>query len=472
MSDRRVVIVGAGLTGLACAFDLVRAGHDVTVLETAARAGGVAGTVERDGFRFETGPSTVQASAAGFRTLAVDLGLADRLIASLPAADERYLFHRGKLRVLPATPTALMSSSILSLSARLYLASEVTRRFDANRYAEEPDLETFLTERLGPEPTRVFAGAFVRGIFAAELRELGAQSAFPTIWAAAAEHGGLIRGLRAAKQIERPTLPGPAVPRTALLSFPNGIQELVDALARSLGSRLVTRARVTRLERIGGGWAVTTSGGARHDAECVVLALPAPAAAELLAPVASSTAVPLQSLRAIDHARLTLVNLGFDESEVPGFLPGFGYLVPPPAGAADSSAPRVLGTLFTSNLFAGRAPPRSIAVSSFYKTADVEGLSESALAEEACRDLARALGLARTPRAKIVLARSWSDVIPRYAPGHAERMRQLLQQVETHLPGIHLAGCYTAGISVDQVISRGRAVAGAIAAPSQQEGVS
>ena len=53
----RTVIIGAGVAGLATAALLAREGHDVTVLEKNSRVGGRAGTIEREGFRFDTGPS-------------------------------------------------------------------------------------------------------------------------------------------------------------------------------------------------------------------------------------------------------------------------------------------------------------------------------------------------------------------------------------------------------------------------------
>ena len=53
----RVVVVGAGVGGLAAAARLAALGHDVTVCEAAAEVGGKLGLVERDGFRFDTGPS-------------------------------------------------------------------------------------------------------------------------------------------------------------------------------------------------------------------------------------------------------------------------------------------------------------------------------------------------------------------------------------------------------------------------------
>src|SRR5215211_4268124 len=129
MKSDRTIVVGAGVSGLACAFDLARAGADVRVLEAAPRPGGVVGTLEVAGFRFERGPNTIQASAAEFRRLCADLGLLERLIVSSDAARERYLFHRGALRALPSSPVALLATPLLSARGKLRLLSEPLRRF-------------------------------------------------------------------------------------------------------------------------------------------------------------------------------------------------------------------------------------------------------------------------------------------------------------------------------------------------------
>lgn len=453
----RVIVAGAGLSGLACAFDLARGGADVVILEAGERAGGVVGTVERDGFRFETGPNTVQASSESFRRLCGDLGIAGRLIASSPAAEERFLFLRGRLRRLPSSPVSFLGSDVLSLGGRLRVCSEMFRRWSPPAPGvEEPDLEAFFAERLGAEATRVLAGAFVRGVYAADLRELGARSAFPRMWKACEEHGGLVRGLRAASRRRGPDLPGPRSPPNALLSFPLGLGEIVGALSGSLGPRLRTNAPLASIERRGAAWLARTATGEALEADHAVLAVPAPVAARLLAqPFAGG--IPIEHLRAVGHANVTLVHLGLAASEV-GRLPrGFGYLVPP------REEPRELGTIFVSNLFPDRAPAGCIAVSSFYQSGDVQGLEDQPLVELACEHFARAVSGPsegrRPPRARASSVHRWTDVIPRYAPGHSRRMAELARAVAERLPGLHLAGSYRAGVSVDQVIACGRSTA-------------
>ena len=508
MDRERTIVVGAGLSGLACAFDLARAGREVVVLEAAERAGGVVGAIERDGFRFETGPNTIQASAAAFRALCGDLGIAERLIVSPPQERDRFVFVRGRIRALPSTPLEFLRSPVLSLLSRLYVCSEALRPWRAPADGREPTLEEFITERLGAEAARVLGGAFVRGVYAAELGELGAESAMPRMWRAVVEHGSLVRALRAAGKRPEIALPGPRVPRTSLLSFPTGLQEIVAALERALASsgraRLLVKSGVSRIERTSAtgagasaGWRALTANAA-FEAEEIVLAVPAPIAARLLGEIGAGAldeareargrtdmaraAPPLDTLRGIVHSRVTLVHLGFGRGELRDLPRGFGYLVPPPArdraaradardgapaapertGRAGSAEPLVLGTIFASNLFPGRAPEGCAAVTSFYKSDDVERMNESELREQASRDLALALRSASVPRPRVAVVQRWADVIPHYAPGHARRMRDLVGAMRSELPRVHLAGSYVAGVSVDDVIARGRAVAAEI----------
>lgn len=462
---KRTLVIGGGLAGLACAHELQRRGRDVLVLERRPRAGGVVGTLEVDGFRFETGPHTLLPSARAFRTLADELGLTERLIASSPDAKRRYLWFRGKLEPLPAGPLAFFGTPLLSLGAKLHLLSEPFRRRPPDDpEAPEPTLAAFLEERLGPEPTRRFAGAFVRGVYAGDIERLGAASAFPKLWELA-QHGGLFRGFRARGKAQRadppPPLPGPEIPRGRLVSFPGGLAELAGALERSLGDALRTGAPVEAVEvgesngdASGGRWRARLADGEVVAGDELVLAVPAPIAARLLEPL-GLPAGELDALRTIEHAHVRVVHLGLDPGEraVPS---GFGYLVPPDASPAEG-APRVLGTIFASNLFPGRAPEGAFAVACFYRWSDTPADAEETIAL-AGKELAASLGWNSPPDPRVARVIDWKDVIPQYAPGHAARLTRLHRTLDARLPGLRLAGSYVGGVSVDDVLRTGRAV--------------
>jgi protoporphyrinogen oxidase len=195
--------------------------------------------------------------------------------------------------------------------------------------------------------------------------------------------------------------------------------------------------------------------------------VPAPVAASLLAPAVGG-AVDLSFLRAIRHASVTVVHLGF-ESGI-GLPRGFGYLVPPDADDRGAIAPRALGTIFTSNLFDHRTPAGGASIASFYRGADVAGLDAARMVDLAVADLRMVLEASerasardgtRTAdlRPKAHFIRRWSDVIPRYEPDHDERVDRLLDGLRDLELGLHLGASFTRGVSVDAVIVRGRAVA-------------
>jgi oxygen-dependent protoporphyrinogen oxidase len=446
-----VLVLGAGLSGLACAFDLARAGRDVQLFESAAHAGGVVGTRERDGYRFELGPHTLQASSQSFRGLCGDLGLAGRLVTS---GRHRTVGPGGGGRAGPGSLGAMIGTPLLSLSGKLRIATEVLRRYRPPADGGEPDMQSFLVERLGREAALRLGGAFVRGVYAAELQDLGAASAFPRMYGAALQHGGLVRGLA-----RRPKSPG----SLDLLSFPGGLQELVDALARALGPRLHLGEAAISIERAGPLWRVRTN-RALHEAHELVLALPLQPALELL----RGLGIEARELALLRHAHVVLVHSGYARAELSSFPRGFGFLVPPPE-AGSGPGPRALGMIFASNLFEGRAPAGCVSVAGFYRGEELEALDEGARIAQAGRDLALALGLARTPEARVGATRSWKNVIPRYSPGHRLRVRALCSALAQQAPGVHLAGPWVDGVSVEAVIARGRAVASAIAAGASSE---
>lgn len=456
-----VLILGGGLAGLACGHTCLEGGLEPLVLEASPRAGGVVGTREIDGFRFEAGPNTLQASAGSFRQLCGELGLDRELTVSDPSANVRWLWTAGALRPLPGSPPALLRTPLFDRSTKLRLASEPLRRWRPPApSAPEPTLAELLEERLGREPTELLAGAFVRGIYAGDHTRLGARSAFPRLWSLLEQHGGLVRGLlagrRRARRAQRkgaPSPPGPDVPATRLLSLPGGLQRLVDALVGRLGGHLQLESEVLGLRREGSEWVCERRQGGPLRAPRVVLCVGAEAAAGLLEPHLGSEHRAF--VAGIPHSSVRLAHLGFAPGEL-SLPPGFGYLVPPRETGPE--APRSLGTIFASNLFGDRAPAGGAAVSCFYAAEAVEKLDAMSFCDLAAADLARALGLDSAPRPAATWTVLWRRSIPQYLPEHDRRFEALEADLGRRAPGLDLAGSWTRGVSVEHVIERGRKI--------------
>jgi oxygen-dependent protoporphyrinogen oxidase len=473
------IVIGAGLTGLSCAHALRQRGLKVLVLEAGKNVGGVVGTMETGGFLFESGPNTVPASATHIRKAAESLGIAGQLITSKPEAKRRYLFKDGGLHELPAGPRAFLSTPLLSRSAKRRILSEPLRKYvPPPAGSPEPTFEAFLTERIGEEATRTLAGAFVRGVYAAEIEDLGAASAFPRLNTMCSEHGGLIRGMlargRAAKRARKAGAtppPGPRTSPTDLISFTGGFGVLTDAYLRALKDSVSLGTPILEIDRGPGGWRAVLEGGEALSCRELVLAIPAPAAHRLMSMCAPER-LDINSLHKIDHAAVTAVHLGLEGAPLP---PGFGFLVPPDEAARrDPRTPRVLGTLFVSNIFDGRAPSGTTSITAMFRGGDVADLVGDDLVDRAVVELEKALlGFeavnptvpARKTRPRVVASRvqRWTNVIPRYGPGHAASMESLVARVERALPGLHLAGSYVGGVSVDDRVRVGSDIAGRIA---------
>ena len=445
------LVIGAGAAGLGAALELREAGAEFEVWEASERAGGVVGTLEQGAFRFESGPNTVPAGAEQVRWLAAGFGAADRLVTSSDRARDRFLFHAGRLQPVPLRPPQLLGTRLLSPLGKLRLLREPSKGFGFEPNGKEPSVYEFVAQRFGKQAADRFAGAFVRGIFAGDPKLLGLRSAFPRVWNLACEHRSVLRGMKAAAQAS--TLSREE--RGKLLAFQGGFGALCEAAERSLGEQLQRGLAVTGIEREGERWRVRSATGRTAVFDRVVLATPAPVAAALLESLAPQLSSELRSIRV---ASVHVLHLGFASRDALGLPLGFGFLVPPEAGAR---APRMLGTIFASDLFDDRAPQGGAALSLIYNAQDLDaaagpGSSPEGLQEVALEDLRRA---GATPGPAVEFAHErWDSALPQYEVGHDLRIGRVRAEGRG-LPGIELAGNYLRGIGLNDSIASGREAA-------------
>ena len=125
-ASRSAVIIGAGISGLACAWRLRKYGIPVTLLEETSRVGGVVGSFLQNGFLFEKGPQSFLGTPA-ILDLVRELGIESELVSGDPRA-ARYILRGGRLHRVPLSPQSFFTSSFFSGGTRLRAAAELLRR--------------------------------------------------------------------------------------------------------------------------------------------------------------------------------------------------------------------------------------------------------------------------------------------------------------------------------------------------------
>jgi oxygen-dependent protoporphyrinogen oxidase len=430
----RTIVVGAGLAGLVRSWTLARRGEEVLVLEASAEPGGVVRSERRNGYLIERGPNTVRPSPELWR-LVRDLGLEARALfadARLP----RYVDFGGRLQKLPMSPAALLSTRLLSGAGKLRLLSEPFRRRGGR---PDESVARFASRRLGPEVAERFVAPFVSGVWAGDAERLSAEHAFPALARWERTRGSLLRGALS----ERKTKPAgePAPPR-GLLSFPEGLSEIPRALARELGGRLRTGMAVRAIEKSAEGFRVL-SGPESFEAGRVVIATPADEAARVARELSAEAAA---ALAAIPSPPLAVLHLSWPEDSSRLDLRGFGHLVAPGADR------RILGAVWSSSLFPGRAPAGRALFTVFLggsRDPQAAALPDTGLLSVARRDLEQQLGVRGEP--ELVAVTRWPRSIPQYEAGHGERLAAV-ERAERQHPGLAFVGNYRGGVSVADVV--------------------
>lgn len=449
MRDRySVIVVGAGITGLATAWWLQNAGVDVCVLELETSAGGTMRTLRENGWLIETGPNSALETTPLLRKLSAEVGIESDLIYANEAADNRYILRDGTLYPLPMKPGLFLKSRLWSVRGKLRLLKEPF----VGRASREETIAEFVSRRLGSEFLDYAINPFVAGVYAGDPEQLSVQAAFPKLYALEKNYGGLIKG-QILGASERKRREEKAKDRSRLFSFKNGMQTLPDAIAKALEGRVLLKKKVEEVLPISrnggtlaGSYRLTGSDEGKKfvlEADAVIFAVPSYVASTIVKPLDAPLAT---SLKNIYYPPVAEVFLGFPANAVGRALDGFGFLVPA------KEKRKILGTIWSSVLFPGRSSSDNVALTTFVggsRQPELASLSEDALVELVSSELKSIMGVTGRPAYSRVTR--WDRAIPQYRIGHLSILKQVDEFERLHR-GIFLVGNYRGGIAVGDCV--------------------
>ena len=439
------LVVGGGISGLVCAYALRKSGIDAQLVEASPRSGGVINSVNRDGFLLELGPQSFSGTRA-LRELCEELGISNEILQAPPRAP-RYVLIDGKLQPAPLSPPAFFMSSIINGATKWALLRDILGR------STPPDADesvaNFVRRKFSPQLLDRLVGPFVSGVYAGDPERLSLRSAFPQLYEAERATRSIVRGMmRLAKSKKGPReLP-------ALQTFREGNETLVRALAKNLGPALLTETKVAEISRQSTG-SFDLRLESRSSIESVstkslILATPTDITGSLLSQLDSSF---LSALNSIDYAAVAVVSLGYRQQDIGHSLNGFGFLVP------RSSGLRVLGSVWNSSLFPGRAPEGQALLTSFVGGASdptATKLNAQELASLVHREISPVLSMKSEPVFSNVTI--WPRALPQYNLGHGDRLAAVAKS-RSRFPGLWLTGNYLQGPAIGSCVDQTLAVA-------------
>jgi oxygen-dependent protoporphyrinogen oxidase len=448
---RKVLVIGGGIAGLAAAHRLLdgsgRGGQvHVTVLEAGERLGGKLRTGEIAGARVDLGAESMLARRPEAVGLAREVGLGDRL--QPPGTATASIWTRGALRPMPKGHVMGVPGTAEALEG--VLSDEGLRRIRRDDHlppthlGEDVSVGRYVAARLGREVVDRLVEPLLGGVYAGDADLISMRSAVPQLFEEASRHVSLTEAVRAIQ--ERAAANQQTGP--VFMGIDGGIGTLPGAVAdavRAKGGEILLGERATTLTTRDGLWQLRTESGRTFEADQVIVALPAPAAASLL-----RTASPMasQELRRIEYASMALITMAFRkaEADVPE---GSGFLVPPVDGhtiKAATFASRKWGWIAEQN------PDLLVVRTSVGRYGDEKDLArdDSDLVDLSRQDLREATGLNAAPVDAHVTR--WKDGLPQYPVGHAARVDRIREHIAA-VPGLAVCGAAYDGVGIPACIA-------------------
>lgn len=451
MKEKKIVVViGAGISGLATAYLLHKKNFEVIVLEKNEVVGGSIETISENGFLFDRGPNSALETTPVIGYLVDELNLKEELIYANKQGNKRYILRNNQLHPLPMSPPAFLKTKLFSAKAKLRLFAEPFIGRSNDGYYQS--IADFVTRRLGKEFLDYAINPFVAGVYAGKPEELSVKSAFPKLYALEENYGGLIIGT--VKSIrERRKRAEVSKQSAKMISFKEGMQTLPNAIADALGKRVLTSAVVKEIKKEETGHKVIFDlKGSLKSIRCdaVLSTVPAYSAGKLFSEFDSGLE---EHFNKIYYPPVLVYYLVYNKDIIKQPLDGFGFLIP------SKEKKSFLGAIWSSVIFPNRVPDNKAAFTLFIggsRNPEFVNENRDELLKKVRSEFEQLMQISSPPEQES--HRFWELAIPQYNLGYIEHERYF-DDFEKRNPGLFLSGNYRGGISVGDCIKNAELVA-------------
>jgi len=447
-ASETVLIVGGGISGLATAYYLGKAGIRSTIIEKSSRLGGLIKTDRVQGCELEAGPDSYLSTKTAVAELAQELGggLTEKIIGSNDEARRIFVVRKGKLTPMPKAMSMMvpgewapvLRSPLLSLGTKAQLLLETLKK--PRQRDGDFSVGELVSAHFGPEMLEYIMEPLLCGVYGGDSASLSARSVLPRFVGFEEQYGSLIKGVRkSARQA-----PGQG---SLFKSFQGGMQTLIDALSKAVQDHTaVIYGEASKVEKTEAGWRVRF-GNESISSRQVVLACPAWAAAKLLE---QSAPAPAAELADIPYSSSFVAMLVFNRSQLKHPLDGFGFLVPRHEQQTMAAA------TWVNTKFPSRVAPGLAALRAFMVGPQAEAMAQMArkdIVQAVRQDFERLMGIQQEPIFDTVY--SWPRSMPQYVVGHEARVQRLWKSLAPE-SGLFLTGNYLDGVGIPDSIRRAK----------------
>lgn len=447
-----IAILGGGISGLAAAYELQKAGKDFILLEGENHLGGKIKSTSIEGFQLEMGPNTVLINNVELMSLLDELNLNEHIIKpDSEAVKNRFVIKKGKIEAIPNSLSSAFKSNLFGIGTLYRIFSEPFRK--ASKSEKEESLADFSRRRFGKQIYRDFITPFVSGIYAGDPEKMSVNHTLSILKEAEEKHGSVLKGMMKIMKAKKQDPNNQSLPKEKIFTFKRGLAFLIDSIKEKIQSNVELNAKIVEIKFDDGKYIIVYQQAneiKELEVEKVISTLPAK---HLAGSIKGINAELAQQLTKVNYVPAVVLHLAVEKSSITFNQKAFGLL-----SRKEEDVP-FLGLLFNSRFFPHTAPQDKELF-----TIICGGYKQPNILNEKTEDIHTKVDKAlmklnvTSSNSHLLHVQKWPDGIPQYEVGYGA-IKKSIEDFHHQQKNFYIAGNFFGGVSVSDCVSNARNLA-------------